>query len=185
MFNITCFDTNTHGYYLISLSLRSNKLKTMPKKLTVAEAQKKLEYYCAYQDRCHQEVVDKLKQLGIVKPDLDEVIVYLIQNDFLNEERFSRSFARGKHRIKFWGKIRIVNELKARFISAPNVKSALSEITSEEYFETFDKITERHWNGILEKNQLKKRKKFCDYLLRKGWESELIYEKVKALESII
>ena len=157
----------------------------MIKKPTLLEAQKKLEHYCAYQERCHTEVSDKLKQFDVSKPDMDKIIVHLIQNNFLNEERFARSFARGKHRIKFWGKIRIVNELKARHISAPNIKLALTEITETEYFETFEKIAERHWDTILERNPFKKRKKFCDFLLRKGWESDLVYEKIKAFENAI
>ena len=155
----------------------------MPEKLTLPEAQKKLEYYCVYQERCHQEILLKIKQLGIKKPDDDVLMVHLIENNFLNEERFARSFARGKHRIKFWGKTRIVNELKARQISAPNIKLALTEITHEEYEETFEKLAQRTWDSILEKNQLKKRKKFCDYLVRKGWESDVVYEKVKELEA--
>jgi regulatory protein len=157
----------------------------MPEKMTFSDAQKKLEYYCAYQERCHQEVSLKIKQLGIKKPDDDVLMVYLIENNFLHEERFSRSFARGKHRIKSWGKNRIVNELKARKIAAPNIKLALTELSEEEYQNTFEKLAERHWDSILEKNHLKKRKKFCDYLLRKGWESELVYEKVKELEKTI
>lgn len=118
----------------------------------------------------------------ISEEDKNTIIVHLIKENYLNEERFARSFARGKHRIKFWGNVRIVNELKQRQISQPNIKLALQEISEEEYLENFTKISEKHWNSILEKNQLKKRKKFCDYLLRKGWESNLVYEKVKALE---
>ncbi len=154
----------------------------MPEKISFAEALKKLEHYCAYQERCHQEVASKLKQLGIQKPEDDLLIVNLIENNFLNEERFARSFARGKHRIKFWGHNRIITELKARHISATNIKLALTEISNEEYTETFEKIAEKTWDSITEKNQLKKRKKFCDYLLRKGWESDWVYEKVKQLE---
>jgi regulatory protein len=150
---------------------------------SLTEAQKKLEHYCAYQERCHLEVVLKIKQLGVKKSESDTIIVHLIQNDFLNEERFARSFTRGKHRIKSWGKTRIINELKARAISQPNIKLALTEITEEEYFETFEKLALRCWEGILEKNPIKKRKKCCDYLLRKGWESDLVYQKIKTLES--
>ena len=88
----------------------------MNEKLTVAEAQLKLEYYCSYQERCHQEVVQKLYDFGIKSNETAAIVVHLIQHNFLNEERFARSFARGKHRIKHWGKIRIVNELKQRQI---------------------------------------------------------------------
>ncbi|HNP33031.1 MAG TPA: regulatory protein RecX [Flavobacterium sp.] len=157
----------------------------MDKKLSINEVRLKLEYYCSYQERCHLDVVDKLKQLGISKPEIDEVIVHLIQHNFLNEERFARSFARGKHRIKLWGKNRIVNELKQRQISAINIKCALTEIPEEEYNETLDKLADRHWESITETNPQKKRKKFCDYLLRKGWESNLVYEKMKELEATI
>ncbi|WP_293875314.1 regulatory protein RecX [Flavobacterium sp.] len=149
----------------------------MNNKLTVIQAQLKLEYYCSYQERCHQEVVQKSYELGLKPNEVDTAIVHLLQNNFLNEERFARSFARGKHCIKKWGKIRIVNELKLRHISASNIKYALTEILEEEYQENFDYLAKRHWETIRESNVLKKKKKFCDYLLRKGWESNLIYEK--------
>ena len=150
---------------------------------TSIEIRKKLEYYCSYQDRCHQELQEKLRPFLLSEAEKDTLIVHLIQENYLNEERFARSFARGKHRIKFWGKNRIVNELKQRAISQPNIKLALQEITDEEYQETFDKQTERLWESIREINVQKKKKKFCDYLLRKGWESNLVYEKMKELFS--
>lgn len=156
-------------------------MSEMNEKLTLSEAQLKLEYYCSYQERCHQEVVQKSYDLGMKQNETDTIVVHLLQNNFLNEERFARSFARGKHRIKAWGKTRIVNELKQRHISAPNIKCALSEIAEDEYLETLDKIAEKHWNSITERNPQKKKKKFCDYLLRKGWESNLVYQKLQEL----
>ena len=155
----------------------------MNETLTVKEAQLKLEYYCSYQERCHQEVVQKLYELGMKSNEIDVVVVHLIEHNFLNEERFARSFARGKYRIKLWGKNRIVNELKQRHISAPNIKCALTEISDSEYQEAFDRLAERHWETIKETNPQKKKKKFCDYLLRKGWESNLIYDKLNELLS--
>ena len=157
----------------------------MNEALTIKEARLKLEYYCSYQERCHQEVIQKSYELGMKTLETDSIVVHLIQNNFLNEERFARSFARGKHRIKLWGKNRIVNELKQRQISAPNIKCALTEIVEEEYQDTFDKLTERHWETIKETNVQKKKKKFCDYLLRKGWESNLVYAKLKEFENAI
>ena len=151
--------------------------------MTILEAKQKLEYYCAYQERCHNEVIEKLKNLKMTAQEIDEVVVYLIEHNFLNEERFACSFARGKHRIKSWGKIRIVNELKFRKISQYNINTALKEITPDEYLKTFHKLTENHWETMRENNILKKRKKFCDFLLRKGFESNLVYEKLKELES--
>ena len=150
---------------------------------TIKTAIPKIEHYCAYQERCHEEVVQKLRSMKMDSGEIDTILVHLIKDNFLNESRFACSFARGKHRIKFWGKIRIVNELKFRKITQYNINLALKEITPEEYSATFHTVAERNWESIAEKNVLKKRKKFCDFLLRKGYESNLVYEKVKELES--
>jgi regulatory protein len=149
---------------------------------TPKEALLKLEHFCAYQERCHAEVVSKLYSLKMTSDEIDSIVVQLIESNFLNETRFACSFARGKHRIKFWGKIRITNELKARQISPANIALALKEISSEEYEDTFTQLSERCWNSINEKSILKKRKKFCDYMLRRGYESFLVYDRVKELE---
>jgi regulatory protein len=150
--------------------------------ITPKEALQKLEHFCAYQERCHDEVVSKLYSLKMTSDEIDSIVVQLIEGNFLNETRFACSFARGKHRIKFWGKIRITNELKMRNISSTNINLALKEISYEEYLETFDQLSKRCWNSIIEENTLKKRKKFCDYLLRRGYESNLVYNKVKEME---
>ncbi len=114
------------------------------KTYTVQEARNKLENYCAYQERCHTEVIQKLRLMN---------------------------------------KIRITNELKAKKISLYLITKSLKEIPEEEYYATFEKLSEHHWETMTERNSLKKRKKFCDYLLRKGWESNLVYDKMKELES--
>src|SRR6478609_10268079 len=124
----------------------------MSKFHSVAEAQLKLEYYCSYQERCHDEVIAKLKSMNMIPEAIDNIVVHLIENNFLNEERFACSFARGKHRIKFWGKVRIVNELKFRHISKYNIDKALKEISPEEYEETFDKLAEQQWGNVRESN---------------------------------
>lgn len=149
---------------------------------TIKDAIQKLEHFCAYQERCHAEVISKLYSLKMTSDEIDTVIVQLIENNFLNETRFACSFARGKHRIKQWGRIRITNELKMKQISSTNITLALKEISSEEYEETFDQLSERCWNNLQEKNYLKKRKKFCDYMLRRGYESFLVYDRVTQLE---
>ena len=151
---------------------------------SIKEATNKIEHYCAYQERCHEEVVSKLRSMNLDSEEIDEIIAHLIGSNFLNESRFACSFARGKHRIKHWGKIRIVNELKFRKITTYNINLALKEITAEEYADTFHSLAERQWDLINETSALKKRKKICDYLLRRGFESNLVYEKVKELESI-
>lgn len=144
------------------------------------EAKKKLEYFCVYQDRCHLEVEAKLQDLQIQGLQAIEIISHLINGNFLNEERFARSFARGKHRIKGWGSLRIVNELKMRNISSYNIKAALSEI-NEGYREAFDKMAEKIWLASSEKNIVKKKKKFCDQMIRKGFETDLVYSKLNEL----
>ena len=148
------------------------------------EVRQKLEHYCAYQDRCHQEVYQKMFSFSLTAHEKEELMVYLIDNNFLNEERFAQSFTRGKHNYKNWGKIRIVNELKARNISSTIIKIALKEINDSLYLETFEELSEKHWNTINESNLMKKRKKFCDFFMRKGWENSLIYEKVRELEKL-
>lgn len=150
--------------------------------MTIKEALQKLEHFCAYQDRCHDEVVTKLYTLKMSPEEIDSIIVKLIEDNFLNETRFACSFARGKHRIKHWGKIRIVNELKIRHISTANINLALKEISPDEYEATFNQLSQRCWENLTEGNPLKKRKKFCDYLLRRGYESNWVYDKVKELE---
>ena len=150
---------------------------------SIKEAIQKIEHFCAYQERCHQEVTSKLWSMKLDSDEIDEIMAHLIAGNFLKETRFACSFARGKHRIKHWGTIRIVNELKQRNISSYNINLALKEITLDEYETTFNHLAERHWEMMTERNALKKRKKFCDFLLRKGFESNLVYAKVKELEN--
>jgi regulatory protein len=150
----------------------------MHKSYTVNEAKAKLEYYCAYQERCHEEVIKKLKSLNMISQAIDVIIAHLIENNYLNEERFACSFARGKHRMKQWGKTRIIGELKARGISKYNIDRALKEITAEEYNTTFHNLADKQWETIRESNLAKKKNKFLGYMLRKGFEPNLIYGKI-------
>jgi regulatory protein len=154
----------------------------MNKSYTVEEARKKLEHYCAYQERCHEEVILKLKSLNMIPQAIDVIVAHLIEHNFLNEERFACSFARGKHRIKHWGKNRIVNELKLRGISKYNIDRALKEISPAEYMATFHNVSEKCWESLNENNINKKKNKFLGYLMRKGYESQLIYSRLEDLE---
>lgn len=149
---------------------------------SLKEVIQKLEYYCSYQERCHNDVYEKLYSFSTNQNEKDEVIVHLIQNNFLNEERFALLFAISKLHQKKWGKIRIKQELKSRKISTYLINKALTSIPLTEYYSTFHHLAEKHWEFLLETDLLKKRKKFCDYLLRKGWESDLVYSKVKEIE---
>lgn len=151
------------------------------KSYTVDEATKLMENFCAYQERCHKEVAQKLYDLNMIPEARDQITLHLLQHNFLNEERFSKAFARGKFSIKNWGRIRIVNELKFRNISPYNIKTALKEIDEEVYLKTIQKVAEKKIAVIKEPNAFKKRSKLLTYLSSKGYESELIYEVVKGL----
>ncbi|SFW28164.1 regulatory protein [Sinomicrobium oceani] len=157
---------------------------------TVEEARHKLEHFCAYRERCHKEVVAKLMEMNMIPLAIDTIVVHLISHGFLHEERFARSFARGKFRVKKWGKQRIVRALQLRDISAPNIREALKEIPEEEYLDTLHEIAEKRWQQLAgtqdaSKNKreiwFRNKKKLADYLLYRGWESHLVYEKVNEL----
>ncbi len=159
-------------------------MKNTPKLfISTEEAKKKLEYYCSYQERCHSEVMNKLENLGIAPHHRDEIIVHLIQENFLNEERFACSFARGKHRMSFWGRNRILAELKFRGISTYNIKKAMEELPDDLYYSTFEKISTSKWETTSDSKLLNKKKKVMDYLFRKGYESDLIYQQIQQLSS--
>ncbi len=150
----------------------------LQKTYTVDEAQKKLENYCAYQERCHKDVRIKLKGMRMIPEAIDQIMVHLIQQNYLNEERFAKSFVRGKFRIKKWGKNRLVRELKFREISKYSVDRALKEIELGEYYETLDQLIQKRIAQVKEKHPYKRKKKVADYLLYRGWESNLVYEKL-------
>ncbi|MFY0602636.1 MAG: RecX family transcriptional regulator [Flavobacteriaceae bacterium] len=144
------------------------------KSYTVEEVKRKLEQYCIYQDRCHKEVEKKLQDFRLIDIAKEEVLLHLMQHDFLNEERFAKSFARGKFRIKKYGKLRIIRELKARNITEYNIKTALKEIDQEDYMTTAYDLVEKKTALISETNPFKKKKKIVDFMLRKGYEYDLI-----------
>lgn len=150
---------------------------------SIQEIQQKLEYYCAYQERCYKEVENKLFDFYLTANEKEQILIYLIENNFINEERFAKSFVRGKHNYKFWGKNRITNELKFRNISSRIIQEALKEIPETIYLENFHRLAEKHWDSIKERKGQKKNKKFVDFLLRKGYETSLIYDKLNELDN--
>ena len=153
------------------------------KSFTVDEIKRKLENYCVYQDRCHKEVEQKMWEFHLIPEARELILLSLMKDNFLNEERFAKSYARGKFRIKSWGKQRIVRELKFRDISAYNVKTALKEIKETDYLETIYRITENRNEVISEPNIYKRKKKLVDFLMRKGFENDLIFKVVGELVS--
>ena len=152
------------------------------KTYTLKEATAKLEFYCAYQERCHKEVNQKLREMRMIPEAVDIIILHLLKYNFLNETRFTQAYARGKFNHKKWGKQRIIRELRYRDISKYNIDLGLKEITDEDYENTFNELAEKRYFQLSSENNLqKKRKKLADYLLYRGWESFLVYDKVNEL----
>ena len=142
------------------------------------DALKKLEHYCAYQDRRHSEVRTKLLDLGIYGDDLEDIITDLIADNFLNEERFARSFARGKQRMKKWGRYKITMHLKAKQISAYCIKKAMEELDEEDYLETLRNLLEKRLKSDFSYHSVGKAAKF---VIGKGYESPLVWETIKSM----
>ena len=151
------------------------------KTYTYEEALLKLQQYCSYQERCHKEVKQKLRDMRMIPEAIDRIMIYLLEHNFLNEERFAKTYVSGKFRIKKWGKHRLTLELKKKDVSKFNIKLAINEIDDDEYIEVFNALAEKKAHSILETNKLKRKKKLTDYLLYRGWESHLVYNKVNAL----
>lgn len=143
--------------------------------LTPQQALPKLKQYCSYQERCHAEVKEKLFTYGVYKNDADEIISKLIEENYLNEERFALMFAGGKFRIKHWGKVKIKNELKQKGISDYCLKKALAAIDKDAYQKTLYKLAELKLKTLKsEKNIFIKKRKLQDHLLMKGYEADLV-----------
>ena len=149
--------------------------------LTLLEAQKKMEHYCAYQERCHKEVVKKLEELGMIPISIDTIVSKLVEDNYLNETRFAQSYARGKFRIKKWGKIRIRRELKARNLSDYNIRKALEEISDLDYNTTFLELFEKRKKEVYENIPSVQKKKIISYMVYRGWELEKIYEAIQEI----
>jgi len=149
---------------------------------TIEQAMRAAEHFCAYQERCHQDVERKLKKMGMIQDAIDQIIPHLLQHNFLNETRFAKAFAGGKFRIKKWGRNRIKRELKMRGINKRTIDIGLAEISDNDYREAFETLSRKR-NSQLESetNKYKRRKKLADYLLYRGWESHLVYAKAVEL----
>jgi len=149
-------------------------------KLTKEQALQKLRHYCAYQERCHSEVKEKLYSLGLWKTDVEEAISVLIEESYLNEERFAIQFAGGRFRIKQWGRVKIRYELKQKQVSEYCIKKALAAIDDESYGRTLEKLLEEKKEQLHgEGNIFILRQKLRNYLLQKGYEPDLVNEVIK------
>jgi regulatory protein len=144
------------------------------KTLTKEQGLQKLRQYCAYQERCHSEVRDKLFKLGVWRKDHDEIISTLIEDNYLNEERFAIQFAGGKFRVKNWGKTKITYELKQKGISKYCIARALNQIEDKTYESTLKRLAEKKYRSLKGDQWMIRKKKTSDYLLQKGYELNLI-----------
>jgi regulatory protein len=144
------------------------------KYLTKEQALQKLKHYCAYQERCHSEVKEKLYNLGIRKNDHDEIIATLIEENYLNEERFAIAFAGGRFRMKQWGRVKIKYELKQKQVSDYSIKKALKQIDEEDYLKVLGKLAKEKYASLKNEQHLIRKKKTMDYLMGKGFEMELV-----------
>ena len=159
-------------------------------KLTPTEARKKLENYCAYQERCHSEVRTKLYDYGLFTKEVDEIVAYLVTQNFLNEERFAESFTSRKFRIKHWGKNKIKQALKLKQVSDYSIKKALNAIDGDEYFEILKKEAKKKSMSVkidargknAEQKVYQKKYKVVSYLLSRGFERDLIEEAMKEID---
>lgn len=149
------------------------------KRLSPEAAKQKIYRYCAYQERSHREVRDKLYEYGLYKSDVENILTDLITDGFLNEERFAKAFAGGKFRMMHWGRLKIVNELEARGISPYCIKMGMKEIPDADYQRTLQQLVERKSLQVDETNVFVKRDKVARYLIQKGFEPELAWKAVK------
>ena len=144
------------------------------KYLTKEQALQKLKHYCTYQERSHYEVKQKLYELGVRANDHDEIIASLIDEDYLNEERFAIQFAGGKFRMKQWGKKKILYALREKKVSDYSIKKALNGINDDDYLAVLKKLAEEKYNLLRDEQYMDRKKKTIDYLIQKGYEYENI-----------
>ncbi len=144
------------------------------KYLTKEQALQKLKHYCAYQERCHNDVKEKLYKLGVWKKEHDEIIAALIEENYLNEERFAIAYAGGKFRINSWGRVKIKYALKQKQVSEYCIKKAMKQISEEDYMKLLNKLAKEKYAALKADQYLVRKKKTMDYLITKGFETNLV-----------
>lgn len=152
----------------------------MAQSLTKEQALQKLRQYCGYSERCHADVISKLYDLGVWRKDHDEIVSTLIEENFLNEERYAKAFAGGHFRNKEWGRNKIRQHFKLKNISPYCINKAMKEIDENDYEKLLQKLFSKKWDSLKgEKNRFIKMRKTSDFLLQRGFESNLINELFK------
>jgi regulatory protein len=155
----------------------------LKKNLTPQQALQKAKHYCGFQERCHNEVKEKLYSFGLKKYEVEILISQLIEEDYLNEQRFAEQFAGGKFRMKQWGKVKIVYELKQKRISETVIKKSLKAIDEEDYQKTLQKLLKIKWNALSGEQYITRQAKTTSYLLQKGYEINLISEGISKIRT--
>lgn len=150
----------------------------------LSKVKKKIASYCAYQERCQQEVRNKLYTYGLHKNEVEELISWLITENFLNEERFAQTFAGGKFRVKQWGRLKITQALQQKEISSYCIKKGLAEIEDSTYVETIKKLAEKKLNEFQLKisNSYQLKDKTSKFLISRGFEPELVWQVLKDID---
>lgn len=141
----------------------------------------KIRNYCAIMDRCQHQVFQKLQKYGVSDHHSHDILIELIQQDFLNEERFAKSYSSGRFKIKKWGKRKISYQLSLLKVSKECINSGLLEIDDEEYSETLNSLAEQKYLALKDKNLFVRKRKVANYLVSKGYESELVWNKISSL----
>ena len=148
-------------------------------RLTPEQAFQKAKHYCAYQERGHQEVKEKLYSFGLRSSEVEDLLARLIEENYLNEERFAVQFAGGRFRMKYWGRVKIRYELKSRQVGEYNIKKGLAAIDPADYARTLARLAETKWETLAaEENQYIRRRKVQEYLVQKGYEQDLVQEEL-------
>lgn len=152
-------------------------------KLTPEQALQKVKHYCAYQERCHYEVKEKLYGFGLYKTDVERLISQLIEEDYLNEERFAIGFAGGRFRLKQWGRVKIEYELKQKKVSSYIIKKAMKAIDEDDYNKTLHKLALTKWNLLKNEQYINRLSKTTGYLMQKGFEAQFISQTIAAIRN--
>ena len=141
----------------------------------------KIKKFCAYQERCHKEVIIKLKSIYARSDQIPKIISALIKENYLNETRYAVHYANGKFRIKNWGKVKIKYNLRQNNVSEWNINNALKEINDNEYSKIFNSLFTKLILKYDNLNSQKKKKKIYDALIYRGWEKEIIFKKINKI----
>lgn len=150
---------------------------------TPTQAYEKISSYCAYQERSHKEVRNKLYEYGLHRGEVDELLSRLITDGFLNEQRFAKAFAGGKFRIKKWGRNKIVHELEAHGVAPKCIRLGLNEINATDYKKTLLQLVSKKLAETKEENPFKRRNLVARFVIGKGYEPELVWDLLKELPS--